>query len=74
MATHKVSIKVEAPPDTSKPTSTYRTSVFSVDLESPLSVARIQKIANDMLVALTDEADVATDDKMSRTVQATGAK
>jgi hypothetical protein len=51
--THRVDIKVEAPPDETKPNNHYRSSVFSISLESPLPAAKIQLLVNKLLTELT---------------------
>lgn len=51
---HRVEIKVEAPHD--KPNNHYRSSVFTISLESPLPVAQIQASVNKLLTDLTTAA------------------
>lgn len=53
--THRIEIKIEAPvADASK--TNYRTTVFSVSMESELTVTKIQQLTTKMFTELTELA------------------
>lgn len=54
VTTHRVEVKIEAPRDDGA--GNYRSSVFSISLETSLPVEKVQHIVNQLFTALTDAA------------------